>query len=58
MCLTVKIVLFGWRFKGAQILSLRINVAFLPLCRIEKIKMRGKFGVSMSSVYICISECV
>jgi hypothetical protein len=58
MCLTVKIVLFGWRFKAAQILSLRINGVFLHLCRIQKSKMRGKFSVSMSSVYMYIRMCV
>jgi hypothetical protein len=49
MYLTVKMVLFGWRFKGAHILTLRINAAFSHLCRTE-----GNISVSINFEYMYI----
>jgi hypothetical protein len=42
MYLTVKMLLFGWRFKGAQILALRINVAFFSCVEFENAEQKGK----------------
>jgi hypothetical protein len=57
MWLTVRMVLLSWRFKGTVNLSLKINITFLLLYGIKKIKIERKIKC-MYELYTHVCEVV
>jgi hypothetical protein len=57
MWLTVRMVLLSWRFKGTTILNLKINIDFLLLYGIKKIKIERKIEC-MYKLYTHVCEVV